>query len=241
MPRERALRWEGCWNVRDLGGLPTEDGGETAYRRIVRSDAPTMLSPSGWDALEAYGIRRIVDLRHEDAPYEAALEVVRVPLVDPPTFAEVEQLLAGVDDAIEWRRRNYVYFLERFPKQLASAISAVARAPEGAVLVHCAGGIDRTGLVCALLLRVAGVSIDVAAGDYAESAANWAPFAEEWIDGAPDDDERRKRRFLSGIPAVAMEQVLLVLEREHGSARAYLSDAGVYPGDLDRIEDRLRG
>ena len=35
---ERVLEWEGCVNVRDLGGLPTEDGGETRRGAVVRSD-----------------------------------------------------------------------------------------------------------------------------------------------------------------------------------------------------------
>lgn len=35
---DRILRWDGCVNVRDLGGLPLEGGGETAYRVVVRAD-----------------------------------------------------------------------------------------------------------------------------------------------------------------------------------------------------------
>jgi hypothetical protein len=34
----RALRWEGCCNIRDLGGLPTEDGSETRFGVVVRAD-----------------------------------------------------------------------------------------------------------------------------------------------------------------------------------------------------------
>jgi hypothetical protein len=29
MAGERHLEWAGCYNVRDLGGLPTRDGGTT--------------------------------------------------------------------------------------------------------------------------------------------------------------------------------------------------------------------
>ena len=35
----RVLRWDGCVNVRDLGGLPLAGGGETAYRVVVRADS----------------------------------------------------------------------------------------------------------------------------------------------------------------------------------------------------------
>ena len=65
---ERALRWDGCVNVRDLGGLPLEGGGETRFRAVVRADDAAGLTPRGVRALLDYGVSRIVDLRHEDPP-----------------------------------------------------------------------------------------------------------------------------------------------------------------------------
>ena len=46
---DRVLRWDGCVNVRDLGGLPLADGGETAYRVVVRADWLPGLSEAGTD------------------------------------------------------------------------------------------------------------------------------------------------------------------------------------------------
>ena len=120
-------------------------------------------------------------------------------------------------------------------------MSAVAEPADGPVLVHCAGGVDRTGLVAALILRAAGAGIDTIAADYAESEANWAPSVAEWITEAPDETEERKRRLLSVMPAQAMHDVLIELEREHGSARAFLSSAGVDERALERLRARLRG
>jgi protein-tyrosine phosphatase len=48
---ERRLDWEGCLNVRDLGGHPTEDGGETRMGAIVRADSVRQLTEAGWAAL----------------------------------------------------------------------------------------------------------------------------------------------------------------------------------------------
>ena len=39
---------------------------------------------------------------------------------------------------------------------------------DGAVLVHCAGGRDRTGMICAMLLDLAGATADAIVGDYAD-------------------------------------------------------------------------
>jgi len=238
-PRSRALRWEGCCNVRDLGGLPLESGGETRYGVVVRADDASLLSEAGWRAVAEYGVTRIVDLRHEDEPYDPPVEIVQVPLLDHESIQEINQLLGRVDEVVEWRRRNYLFFLDRFAERFGRAVSAVAEA-DGAVLVHCAGGVDRTGLVAALILRDAGVGLDTIGADYAESEANWAPSVGTWIAEAPDEDERRIRQLLSVMPAQAMHDTIVEVEREHGSARAYLLQAGVDEGALDRLRGRLR-
>jgi protein-tyrosine phosphatase len=238
---ERTLLWEGCCNIRDLGGLPTEDGGETRFGAVVRADDISLLSERGRSALEAYGVVRIVDLRHEDPPYEPPVELVRVPLFDAQSILEVDELLADVDEPVAWRRRNYLFLLDRFKGNFGRAVTEVVEAPEGTVLIHCAGGIDRTGLVAALLLRLAGVAVETIAQDYAESAVGWAPALEPWIAEAPDAAERRKRKLLSVITAQTMHEVLVELERQHGSTRELLASVGVEESALDHVRASLRG
>jgi protein-tyrosine phosphatase len=237
----RTLTWDGCCNVRDLGGLPIEGGGETRFGVVVRADDVSLLSEAGWEALRAYGVRRIVDLRHESPPYDPPLELVRVPLLDDESIHEVDELLLGVDDPVEWRLQNYLFFLERFAQNFARAVDAVAAPSEGTVIVHCAGGVDRTGLVAAFLLRSAGVAVPVIAADYAESEANWAPTIEGWVAEAPDDAERRKRRLLSVMSAGTMQGALEELERRHGTIRDFLVGAGADARSLERVCERLRG
>ena len=237
----RTLTWDGCCNVRDLGGLPTDGGGETRFGVVVRADDVSLLSESGWRAVEAYGVRRIVDLRHEDPPYDPPVELVRVPLLDVDSIREVDELLLGEDDPVTWRTRNYLFFLERFPENFARAVEAVAAPGDGTVLVHCAGGVDRTGLVAAFLLRLAGVDIPTIAADYQESEANWARTLPDWIGEAPDEAERRKRRLLSVMSAATMQGVLEELERRHGTIRDFLVGAGADERRLEDICERLRG
>jgi protein-tyrosine phosphatase len=232
-------------NVRDLGGHPTEDGGETRFGAVVRADSVRGLSDEGWEALVAYGVRTIVDLRwreelEEDPPRELPVVAVHVPLFgERNEMQEVNELVRNIRDPAVRRSTSYVEFLRRWPGNFARAVVAVAQAPEGAVVVHCAGGVDRTGLVSALLLRLAGVAPEDIAQDYAASETNWAAGTEAWIAEAENEDERDLRRFLARMPPEAMLGVLESVEREHGDVAAYLRSAGVGDEDLDRVRSRL--
>jgi protein-tyrosine phosphatase len=243
--RSRDLVWDGCVNVRDLGGHPTEDGGETKFGAVVRADSVRGLSDEGWEALVAYGVRTIVDLRwreelEEDPPRELPVVARHVPLFgERDEMEEINELVRNIGDPAVRRSTSYLEFLRRWPGNFARAVEAVAQAPEGAVVVHCAGGVDRTGLVSALLLRIAGVAPEDIAQDYAVSEANWARGTEEWIAEAEDEDERELRRFLSRMPPEAMLGVIETVEREHGDVAAYLRSAGVSDEDLERLRSRL--
>lgn len=245
----RVLDWDGCVNVRDLGGLALEDGGETAYRVVVRSDSVRTLTDAGWRALAGYGVERIVDLRwqeelDEDPARDLDLDVVHVPLfgrVRSGAYAdEFDSLLDTTEDPVDYYRESYLASLERFGPAFGAAVAALAE-PDGPVVVHCAGGKDRTGLVCALALRLAGVPVDAVADDWALSEASWAPFEPEWVASASDEVEARRRRVWSRTPRAAMTDVLAELDRRHGGAREYLERTGVEPAALDRLRARLRG
>src|SRR5215210_2868284 len=86
MDQHRHLEWDGCGNVRDLGGLPVAGGGVIRPGAIVRADALDRLSPEGWAVLEAHGVRTVIDLRNPDevaedlAPRPPGITTVRLPL-----------------------------------------------------------------------------------------------------------------------------------------------------------------
>lgn len=244
---ERQLAWDGCLNVRDLGGHATEDGGVTAFGAVIRADSVRRLTEAGWLQLVDYGVSRIVDLRHAyelaaDPPANLPVEVVHVPVLpDPswPYWSEIDAVADAAGDAAAGKAAVYLVFLERFAEGFAAAVSAVAEAPAGGVVVHCLAGKDRTGLVAALLLRLAGVSVTDVTADYALSEASLRAFSEPWIDDAGDEAERERRRRTAASPAEAMATVLRELERR-GGAEEYLRAAGVADAELRRARDRLR-
>jgi protein-tyrosine phosphatase len=88
MATDRHLDWDGCFNIRDLGGLRTSDGHTTRWGAIVRADNLNRLTAAGWSKLYAYGIRTIIELRNESeiqpdtAQRPVGLTTVHVPLDD---------------------------------------------------------------------------------------------------------------------------------------------------------------
>jgi len=248
--RSRAVTWDGCVNVRDLGGLPTQDGGETRSGRVIRSDNIGALTAAGWRAVEDHGVVRIIDLRWpeevaEDPPRDVDIEVVNISVLgDTLTenrgyFVAMDERLDEVDDVADHYAWSYVEFLEDNRERFGRALAAVADA-DGPVVIHCMGGKDRTGLVSALLLRLAGVSLEVIGEDYSLSGPNLATTLQEWLDMAPTPTDRSRREKLSRTPAEAMSRVIETIEGRYGSVEAYLVAAGVTPSQLDALHARLR-
>ncbi|MEU5258145.1 tyrosine-protein phosphatase [Amycolatopsis sp. NPDC021455] len=159
----RELNWDGCVNVRDLGGL-----GRIRPRAVVRMEAPTRLTAAGWAAAWAYGVRTVVDLRDagEGEPDLVArpdgITTVRVPL-DPvgTPFYEHWMGIDGLGSPL-----CYPAMLLEHPERIVSAVRAIANAAPGCVVFHCAGGKDRTGLLALVLLTLAGAAPEEIVADY---------------------------------------------------------------------------
>jgi protein tyrosine/serine phosphatase len=248
----RDLVWDGCLNVRDLGGHPTRDGGETRFGAIVRADSVRQLTDGGWTALLDYGVRTVVDLRgdHEradDPPAHVDVEVVHVPFMEASEqewveiSAELEAAIDGATDPETETRDVYLVFLERFRTNVAAGVRAVADAPDGGVVVHCAGGKDRTGLLTAFLLQLAGVAVDDVAADYALSEERLRPREDNWLARAETEAERERIRRISRTPAAAIVGVFEELERRYGGVEGFLLGAGATRDELERAAGRLRG
>ena len=231
---ERVLRWDGCVNVRDLGGLPLADGGETAYRVVVRADWLPGLSEAGRQALVDYGVSLVVDLRAErdadDDEQPLPVPVQREPMDPRPVPA-----------AWEWRSMREAYFAlaEHYRGALAGALTALGSAAPP-VVVHCAGGRDRTGIACGMALWLAGVELDAIAADHRLSDESWAPYHPDWFAEAPDEQERERRRRIAEPAGDTLAEVLQEIEQREG-IRNFLLGAGADEAALDRLVARLRG
>ena len=243
----RDLDWEGLYNVRDLGGHPLVGGGETRFGVYVRADNVDRLTVSGWQALVDYGVRTVVDLRFAgerevDPPAHLPILSLHHPLLpdyDHPDWNELDAIALSAEPP-ESTRLVYLEWLERYRQRFGEALTAIASADgDACVLFHCMGGKDRTGLIAALVLSVAGVDREAIVSDYALSGDNLRPFVDAWIEAAENDDEWALRARAGATPAEAMRGVLDAVDRRWGGAARYLAAAGVPDALVDRLRERL--
>lgn len=219
---------------------------------MVRADSVRQLSDDGWQALVDHGIRTVIDLRGdheraEDPPGEVPVEVVHVPFLEAGEAEwegignELDAAVAAAPDVATATQDVYLIFLERFRSNVAAAVRAVANAPDGGIVIHCAGGKDRTGLLSAFLLHLAGVDSAEIAADYALSEERLRPRHEAWFEAAESEEDLERLRRIAQTPAASMVGVFAELEQRYGGVEAYLRDAGVTDEELELVRERLLG
>lgn len=214
------LDWPDCKNVRDLGGLSVGDRMVRAGA-LIRSDNLDQLEDTGIAAVRAAGVSRIVDVRSEwecekyPSPFADDPIWLNVPLVDPdiPDVSTLELF------------EQYRLLIDGSPDRFAAAITAIAEAPPGCVVVACHAGKDRTGMVIALTLHLIGVPVGVIAADYATSPAL-----------STDSEALPEMAAPRGETITA---VLDHLQNHYGGTAAYLSKGGATPEQLTSLTARL--
>ncbi|HVX43381.1 MAG TPA: tyrosine-protein phosphatase, partial [Mycobacteriales bacterium] len=121
----RWLDWPDCLNVRDVGGLPTRDGGRIRPNALIRADSLDRLTDSGIAACRAAGVGRIIDLRRSTEagarrhPFAEEEFYRNVPVQDP------------ADPDHEWLTlaEIYIAMLDLRPTFFAEVMAAIADAP----------------------------------------------------------------------------------------------------------------
>jgi protein tyrosine/serine phosphatase len=268
----RWVRLAGTTNMRDLGGLPTTDGGRTVAGRVLRSDNLQTLTPEDVRVLvEEMGLREVVDLR---TTAEILLEG-RGPLREVPgvlhrhfsllperghhtdVFAaeehEVPELAEGWLESLLPRStpehaqdeppavRAYLGYLHDRADAVVGAVRAIAQAEEGASVVHCAAGKDRTGVVVALCLAVAGVPSEEIVADYAMTAEIIDALVAKLAASPTYAEDMEQRDVALHTPrAETMERVLALLDQAHGGPAGWLREHGFGDEEQAALRSRLR-
>jgi protein tyrosine/serine phosphatase len=250
---------EGAVNVRDLGGLPTVDGGTTVPGRLLRSENLQELSPADIAKLvKEIGVTTVVDLRttgelevEGPAPLDA---VPAVRHVHHPVLKELGNSTQAVSEALlvtkveQDRARypddittgHYLGYLEERPDEVTGALRSIATA-DGAAIVHCAAGKDRTGVIVALALTVAGVEPDAIVADYAATGDRIEAILGRLRRSRTYARDLSERPVQAHLPrAGTMRAFLEQLDVRYGGLPRWLAGNGFADDEFSLLRDKLR-
>lgn len=255
----RHIDFEGVENFRDFGGYDTACGRGLRRGLLYRSANHARATDTDLAALRAMGLKVIVDLRRR---VEREREPSRrwtdfdADVIENDIDGDHQDwaaLLQGSDLSAEWFRTDGLAFYRKAPLEprhvdlFSRYFKALAQA-EGPVLVHCAAGKDRTGLICAFTHHIAGVHHDDMLADYllTNDESRIARRAQTFVTWTLENTERpiseaAARTALSVFPDY-LENALAAITEACGSLDGYLEQVlGVDAVLREKIHTRILG
>ncbi|MEZ0064301.1 protein-tyrosine phosphatase [Streptacidiphilus sp. MAP12-20] len=184
----RSLGLQGAVNARDLGGYRTVEGRTVRFGVALRGDALHRATDEDIAALEALGVRWVIDLRGlnevtengaDRVPAGAALEAQPVYATDHDIYvalrdtlaaqdADAQRALLGDGGAERLMTEMYGWFVTdaEIRGRFAETVRALCRPERVPLFFHCTAGKDRTGWTAAIVLTALGVDRETVYEDY---------------------------------------------------------------------------
>lgn len=226
----RRLMLSDTINTRDLGGYPAGGTKFTAYNKFLRSDVITKVSDDDIRLLLENKITTIVDLRNDN-------EVEKRPsaFLGNAEFHYHHCKMYG-DERIPEKAEDVApsYFeMVKQEKSMLKIMRVMACAKDG-VLFHCTAGKDRTGVVSALLLSLAGAADADIYADYIISQAYYYPMIQKYYEENPE--------ISIEILTPKIEHIIGFLDlfyKKYNSAQEYLSKIGLTNSEISNLKKKL--
>ena len=231
------LEIEGCYNMRDIGGYPTGTGKTTKHLRFVRSGSLYGLTERGKTHMLNLGLRCVVDLRshrevssHPDAVIEdSRFSWHHLPMLDHIYSGVAQDMPDSFPPSLE---EMYLNLLEESKASFRQLFELFAHPGHQSYIFHCTAGKDRTGIVAALLLSLAGVDEQTIIEDYTHSEKLLSHFiAKVDLGGLPS--------YVLTSHAQTMQALLCHLKTQYAGGQGYLDQIGVTPAQQAAILKKL--
>lgn len=226
--RRYAIR--SLFNMRDLGGYPTQEGGFTQYGKMIRSDCPTEFHEQDFKQIHKLQITQVIDLRTEEECSKRPSAYTQIPGVkyDLCTF-KTGDLAPETEADIP---RGYLAMFD--DHENVKRVFELLAQNEGTTLFHCAVGKDRTGIISAILLGICKVPMADILADYQVSYTYLKPLVEQIRQNNPDWPQ-----WMGQSNSEYMAGALELLFEKYGCFEAYLEKAGVNDSDIRRLQNKF--
>ncbi|MDQ6911136.1 MAG: tyrosine-protein phosphatase [Actinomycetota bacterium] len=240
LPLERCLRFQGCFNFRDVGGYPAADGRRVRWRALFRSDALDNLSPLDRTRISALDLATAIDLR---TPSEVA---ERSSLSQDSSVADAgltlplngmlppREPLAGLMEAAFVASR-YHDMLRQGRETICEVLAILTDPSLYPVIIFCGDGRDRVGIVTAIILGLLDVPDEIVVTEYMLSREamirRWDRLTQQYPGGMSEDAQRYGTSATAVMPE-AIAGFIAVLRAEYGSFEGYaeaIDMAGAIP------------
>ncbi|HLR82683.1 MAG TPA: tyrosine-protein phosphatase [Paenalcaligenes sp.] len=226
----RVIQLEGTSNFRDIGGYKNKEGLTLRWGQLYRSANLAGLSASDQNQLQELGVSESIDLRSQFEQQKSAYEYPFLnvykcsiePQVTDAVFTAITARQAlTVDQTKDFMHQMYRGFVLEQQDRFAQFFDLVI-ARQGAAVVHCTAGKDRTGFACAMLQSALGVHRDDILADYLLTQqcylVSLARTSQEY--GLPEDI----MQILWGVEAEYLDSALDLINTQFGSLTHYLED-----------------
>jgi protein-tyrosine phosphatase len=240
------IQLDGAYNVRDLGGLPANDG-VTRSGVLLRADALDALTEADVARLvEELGLAHVFDLRSQAERDQrgrgrlgttgvvySELEVVAQADLERRRDERSAAFVSGGEPE-EILALGYAELLDLGRVAFATALTRIVASGGTPALVHCAAGKDRTGVLVALLLDAAGVEREAIVADYAATQERMARIIERLASAtAYQTMAEQVPGFVFEARAGTMQQFLALLDERWGGAVEFFVANGADPAAVD--------
>jgi protein-tyrosine phosphatase len=244
---ERLVRFDTCFNFRDLGGYETDDGRRVRWKTLYRADTLHRLDGPDIDLLLDLGLRSIIDLRsqhelndHGRFRHDGGVAVHHLPMID--VVGGPTRLVEAAPDAPPRSvGEGYVSMADEGRRAIGRAVALLARPDALPAVFHCTAGKDRTGILAAIVLSAVGVRDEAIVDDYMLTGESRSARNAYLQLNEPD-----YYAFLTSLPSAVREMhadaiptLLAWMRARHGSATGFLLANGVDEDSLAALKANL--
>ncbi|MDR1398323.1 MAG: tyrosine-protein phosphatase [Treponema sp.] len=231
----RLIPLEKLYNTRDLGGYETQDKRRVRFGRLYRAGELYVATANDKAALEARGIRTIVDFRglsearlYPDIQPHGLQQQVALP-IDAGSLLDLSRV--GRDMSGEMFMMNlYAIIVEAARPQYRELFRLISDTVNTPLLFHCSAGKDRTGIAASLIYYALGVNRETIYADYLLSANYLKEHTKKWI-----KDEPHLEPVMS-IRREYLETAFKVIDEKFGGMDRYVKqELGADPAHLRKL------